>query len=154
MLNAYTKLPSIRDHSTMKTSKRASSIFKISGIGQAPSKDFFSLTVVNNSIIWRTWRTTLRNEKTSPSETVQSWQEFTDTSNGVRLQGEIRRVFGNDILSRVNSLVSQCWLTYMKSDILVEIFVWLDVLDVVRLAQVRYVYLFHNWWETLTNIDK
>ncbi|CAH3145117.1 unnamed protein product [Porites lobata] len=120
----------------MKTSKRASSIFEISGIGQAPSKDFFSLTVVNNSIIWRTWRISLRNEKTSPSETVQSWQEFTDTSNGVRLQGEIRRVFGNDILSRVNSLVSQCWLTYMKSDILVEIFVWLDVLDVVRLAQV------------------
>ena len=154
MLNAYTKQPSIRDHSTMKTSKRVSSIFEISGIGQAPSKDFFSLTVVNNSIIWRTWRITLRNEKTSPSETVQSWQEFTDTSNGVRLQGEIRRVFGNDILSRVNSLVSQCWLTYMKSDILVEIFVWLDVLDVVRLAQVRYVYLFHNWWETLTNIDK
>ena len=144
MLNGYMKQPSIRDHSTMKTSKRVSSIFEISGIGQAPSKDFFSLTVVNNSIIWRTWRITLRNEKTSPSETVQSWQEFTDTSNGVRLQGEIRRVFGNDIISRVNSLVTQCWLPYMKSDILVEIFVWLDVLDVVRLAQVRYVYLLHN----------
>lgn len=154
MLNAYAKQPSIRDHSIMKASKRASSIFEISGIGQAPSKDFFFLTVVSNSIIWRSWRITLRNEKTSPSETVQSWQEFTDTSNGVRLQGEIRRVFGTDILSRVNSLVSQCRLPYMKSDILVEIFVCLDVLDVVRLAQVRYLYLFHNWWETFTNVDK
>lgn len=138
MLNAYTKQPSIRDHSTMKTSKRASSIFEISGIGQAPSKDFFSLTVVNNSIIWRSWRITLRNEKTSPSETVQSWLEFTDTSNGLRLQGEIRRLFGNEKLSRVISLVTQCWLPYIKSDILVEIFVCLDVLDIVRLAQVRY----------------
>lgn len=138
MLNAYTKQPSIRDHSTMKTSKRASSIFEISGIGQAPSKDFFSLTVVNNSVIWRSWRITLRNEKTSPSETVQSWQEFTDTSNGLRLQGEIRRLFGNEKLSRVISLVTQCWLPYIKSDILVEIFVCLDFLDIVRLAQVRY----------------
>ena len=138
MINAYTKQPCIRDHSTMKTSKRASSIFEISGIGQAPSKDFFSLIVVNNSIIWRSWRITLRNEKTSPSETVQSWQEFTDTSNGLRLQGEIRRLFGNEKLSRVISLVTQCWLPYIKSDILVEIFVCLDVLDIVRLAQVRY----------------
>ena len=72
-----------------------------------------------------------------PSETIQSWHEFVDTSSGVGLQGEIRRVFGDDTVSYVLSLVTQSWLPYMKSDMLVEIFVRLDVLDIARLAQVR-----------------
>lgn len=124
-------------HDIMKTSKNANKIFETSRLGQAPSKDFFSLSVVKDSIIWRSWRVTLRNDKSLPSETIQSWHEFVDTSSGVGLQGEIRRVFGDDTVSYVLSLVTQSWLPYMKSDMLVEIFVRLDILDIARLAQVR-----------------
>lgn len=128
----------------MKASKNTNTIFEKSGVGQAPSKDFFALSVVNDSVIWRSWRITLRSDKSMPSETIQSWHEFVDTSNGARLQGEIRRVFGTDTWSYVLSLVTQSWLPNLKSDILVEIIVRLDLHDIACLAQVRYWYLFHR----------
>lgn len=127
-----------RKNGVMKTSKRADIIFEKSGVGQAPSKDFFSLCVEKDSVIWRSWRITLRSDTSLPSETTQSWQEFADTSNGVWLQSEIRRVLGADTLNYVLSLVTQSWLPFLKSDTLIEIIVRLDLLDIARLAQVRY----------------
>lgn len=135
--NYFTVVPQ-----TMKTAIK-DKIFEISGVGQAPSKDFFSLTVTRKSVIWRSWRITLRSNKSLPSETIQSWHEFINNSDGTRLQGEIRRVFGVETLNHVLSMVTQTWLPYLKSDILVEILVKLDLSDIVRLAQVRYLYLLH-----------
>ena len=92
---------------------------------------------MKDTIAWRTWKITLRSNKSLPSETIQSWQDFEGTSNGKRLQSEIRRVFGADTLNYVLSLVTQSWLPYLKSDITVEILVQLDLPDIARLAQVR-----------------
>ncbi|KAL9987420.1 hypothetical protein ACROYT_G001723 [Oculina patagonica] len=111
-------------------------MFETSGVGQAPSKDFFSLIVMPESVIWRTWKITLRSNKSLPSETIQLKHVFTADSSGTRLQGEIRRVFGEETLNYVLSLVTQSWLPYLKSDILIEILVQLDLLDIARLAQV------------------
>ena len=122
----------------MKTSKYADIIFEKSGVGQAPSKDFFSLSVTKDLVIWRSWRITSRSDAQLPSETIQSWQEFcVDSSNGVWLQSEIRRVLGADTLSYVFSLVTQSWLPFLRSDVLIEIIVRLDLLDIARLAQVQ-----------------
>lgn len=120
----------------MKTAN-SDKILETSSVGQAPSKDFFSLIVRKDSIVWRTWKITLRSNKSLPSETTQSWQGFEGSSSGKRLQSEIRRVFGTDILNYVLSVVTQSWLPYLKNDIMVEILVQLDLLDIARLAQVR-----------------
>lgn len=120
----------------MKTAN-CDKIFETSRVGQAPSKDFFSLIVMKDSVVWRTWRITLRSNRSLPSETIQSWQDFEGNSSGKRLQSEIRRVFGTDTLNYVLSLVTQSWLPYLKSDIMVEILVQLDLPDIARLAQVR-----------------
>ena len=112
-------------------------IFETSGVGQAPSKDFFHLTVTRESVIWRSWRITLRSNKSLPGETIQSWDEFVNNSGGTRLQGEIERVFGVETLNIVLAIVTQAWLPYLKSDILVKILVRLDLRDIMRLAQVR-----------------
>lgn len=127
----------------MKTAIR-DKIFETSGVGQAPSKDFFHLTVTRESIIWRSWRITLRSNKSLPGETTHSWDEFVNNSKGTRLQGEIRRVFGVETLNIVLAMVTQTWLPYLKSDILTEILVRLDLRDIIRLAQVRYLKLL--WW--------
>jgi len=119
----------------MKTAN-SDKIFETSSVGLAPSKDFFSLIVMKDTIAWRTWKITLRSNKSLPSETIQSWQDFEGTSNGKRLQSEIRRVFGADTLNYVLSLVTQSWLPYLKSDITVEILVQLDLPDIARLSQV------------------
>lgn len=111
-------------------------IFETSGMGQAPSKDFFHLTVTRESIIWRSWRITLRSNKSLPGETTHSWDEFVNDSKGTWLQGEIRRVFGVETLNIVLAMVTQTWLPYLKSDILTEILVRLDLRDIMRLAQV------------------
>ena len=130
------KIPTRRQVIGMKTAN-SDKIFETSSVGLAPSKDFFSLIVMKDTIAWRTWKITLRSNKSLPSETIQSWQDFEGTSNGKRLQSEIRRVFGADILNYVLSLVTQSWLPYLKSDITVEILVQLDLPDIARLAQVR-----------------
>lgn len=130
------KIPTRRQVIGMKTAN-SDKIFETSSVGLAPSKDFFSLIVMKDTIAWRTWKITLRSNKSLPSETIQSWQDFEGTSNGKRLQSEIRRVFGADTLNYVLSLVTQSWLPYLKSDITVEILVQLDLPDIARLAQVR-----------------
>lgn len=130
------KIPARRQLIGMKTAN-SDKIFETSSVGLAPSKDFFSLIVMKDTIAWRTWKITLRSNKSLPSETIQSWQDFEGTSNGKRLQSEIRRVFGADTLNYVLSLVTQSWLPYLKSDITVEILVQLDLPDIARLAQVR-----------------
>ena len=122
----------------MKTAK-SDKIFETSGVGQAPSKDFFSLIVMRESVVWRTWKITLRSNKSLPSETIQSWHDFIANSSGTRLQSEIRRVFGDETLNYALSLVTQSWLPYLKSGILVKILIQLDLLDIARLAQVRYL---------------
>ena len=124
----------------MKTAIR-DKIFETSGVGQAPSKDFFHLTVTRESIIWRSWRITLRSNKSLPGETTHSWDKFVNDSKGTWLQGEIRRVFGVETLNIVLAMVTQTWLPYLKSDILTEILVRLDLRDIMRLAQVRYLKL-------------
>ena len=130
-----TKTLNIR-RQVMKTTS-SDKMFETSSVGQAPSKDFFSLIVMKDSVVWRTWKITLRSNKSLPSETIQSWQDFEGNSNGKRLQSEIRRVFGTDTLNYVLSLVTHSWLPNLKSDIMVEILVQLDLLDIARLAQVR-----------------
>ena len=126
----------------MKTAN-SEKIFETSSVGQAPSKDFFSLIVRKDSVVWRTWKITLRCNKSLPSEAIQSWKDFEGSSSGKRLQSEIQRVFGTDTLKYVLSLVTQSWLPYLKSDIMVEILVQLDLVDIARLAQVRL--LFHRY---------
>ena len=126
----------------MKTLKSADIIFEKTGVGQAPSKDFFSLSIGKDVIIWRSWRITFRSDKSSPSETAQSWHDFADASHGASLQSEIRRVLGSDTLNYVLSLVTQSWLPFLKSDILIEIIVLLDLHDIVQLAQVSRYWCF------------
>lgn len=120
----------------MKTAN-SDNIFETSSVGQAPSKDFFSLIVRKDSVVWRTWKITLRCDKSLPSEAIQSWKDFESSSSGKRLQSEIQRVFGTDTLKYVLSLVTQSWLPYLKNDVMVEILVQLDLIDIARLAQVR-----------------
>lgn len=120
----------------MKTAN-SDKIFETSSVGQAPSKDFFSLIVRKDSVVWRSWKITLRCNKSLPSEAIQSWKDFEGNSSGKRLQSEIQRVFGTDTLNYVLSLVTQSWLPYLKSEIMIEILVQLDLLDIARLAQVR-----------------
>ena len=123
-------------HQVMKTAN-SDKIFETSSVGQAPSKDFFSLIVRKDSVVWRSWKITLRCNKSLPSEAIQSWKDFEGSSRGKRLQSEIQRVFGTDTLNYVLSLVTQSWLPYLKSEIMIEILVQLDLFDIARLAQVR-----------------
>lgn len=125
-------------HGNMKTSKRADLIFEKSGLAKAPSKDFFSLSILKEFVVWRSWRITLRNNTSLPSETIQSWRQFVHSSDGARLQSEIKRVFGEDTVSYVLSLAAQSWLPFLRNDILVEIIAQLDLHEIGRLAQVRF----------------
>ncbi|XP_068740811.1 F-box only protein 36-like [Montipora capricornis] len=125
-----------RESDHIKTINRSKVIFEKSGLGQAPSKDFFFLSVVQDSIIWRSWRITLRSDTSLPNETIQPWGVFVDSFDGKRLQEEIKRVFGVDTLNNVLSLVTKSWLPFLRSDILVEIILCLDLPDIVQLSQV------------------
>lgn len=117
--------------------KRSKVLFETSGLGQAPSKDFYFLSVVTNSIVWRSWRITLRNDTSLPSETVQPWRTFVDSSEGKRLQEEVKRVFGVDTLNYILALVTRSWMLFLRSDVLIEIVVHLDLRDIVELSQVK-----------------
>lgn len=119
--------------------KRFKVLFETSGLGQAPSKDFYFLSVVTNSIVWRSWRITLRNDTSLPSETIQPWRTFVDSSEGKRLQEEVKRVFGVDTLNYILALVTRSWMPFLRSDVLIEIIVHLDLRDIVQLSQVKYV---------------
>lgn len=118
---------------------RSKVLFETSGLGQAPSKDFYYLSVVKDSIVWRSWRITLRNDTSLPSETIQPWRTFVDSSEGKRLQEEVKRVFGVDTLNYILALVTRSWMPFLRSDVLVEIILHLDLRDIVQLSQVKYV---------------
>lgn len=118
---------------------RSKVLFKTSGLGQAPSKDFYYLSVVKDSIVWRSWRITLRNDTSLPSETIQPWRTFVDSSEGKRLQEEVKRVFGVDTLNYILALVTRSWMPFLRSDVLVEIILHLDLRDIAQLSQVKYV---------------
>lgn len=117
--------------------KRSKVLFETSGLGQAPSKDFYYLSVVKDSIVWRSWRITLRNDTSLPSETIQPWRTFVDSSEGKRLQEEVKRVFGVDTLNYILALVTRSWMPFLRSDVLVEIILHLDLRDIVQLSQVK-----------------
>ncbi|XP_067016375.1 uncharacterized protein [Acropora muricata] len=86
--------------------------------------------------VWRSWRITLRNDTSLPSETVQPWRTFVDSSEGKRLQEEVKRVFGVDTLNYILALVTRSWMPFLRSDVLIEIIVHLDLRDIVQLSQV------------------
>ncbi|EDO33681.1 predicted protein [Nematostella vectensis] len=101
----------------------------------SPSKDFHQLIVQDGEVLWRTWRISARKDQRyiPPSQRRVPWEDFDDDA---LTQMDIHRVFGDDTLRLVHSLVCGDWLVRLPSNTVVHIASYLDLIDVSRLGSV------------------
>ncbi|XP_042342133.1 F-box only protein 36a [Plectropomus leopardus] len=127
-------------------------LFKISGQGPPPSKDFFQLLITKTEVIWSRWQISVQHvgRATAPEELKISHHDFLDHKT---LQRQIGAVFGQRILEYTRSLC-QGKLDYLErlpDDILLQILSYLELKDIAQLAQVskrfRKVCNSERFWE-------
>lgn len=101
----------------------------------SPSKDFHQLLVTENQVILRTWRISIRKDQRyiPPSQRKVPIEEFDDDS---LLQTDINRIFGEDTLRLVHSIVCKDWLARLPQNVLIHLLSFLDLVDIARLGSV------------------
>ena len=116
--------------------RQVEKVFTASGQAPSPSKDFFELIVAKDRVIWRAWRIKYKNHRMiMPSEECVSYDEFQDDN---RIQTEIFRNLGDDVLQVSLGYVSREWIARLPSSVLRNIAAHLSIKDVTVLSQVRW----------------
>ncbi|KAK7945347.1 hypothetical protein WMY93_001075 [Mugilogobius chulae] len=109
-------------------------LFEISGNAPAPNKTYYYLAVTKSEVIWRWWTISLRAvyRNARPGEVKESHEEMLkDTS----LQGEIRTVFGRDVLDYAKCLCQGQfnYLEHLPDALLLHILGFLELEEVGQL---------------------
>ncbi|XP_065060049.1 F-box only protein 36-like [Rhopilema esculentum] len=108
-------------------------VFTASGQAPSPSKDFFELIIAKDRVIWRAWRIKYKNHRMiMPSEECISYDEFQDDN---RIQTEIFRNLGDDVLQVSLGYVSREWIARLPSSVLRNIAAYLSIKDITVLSQ-------------------
>ncbi|XP_014677852.1 PREDICTED: F-box only protein 36-like [Priapulus caudatus] len=119
----------------------------------APSKDFCQLYITtNDEVIWRWWKISLRNEeKLYPGELKDNYEDFLDDE---RIQNEIKRVFGNNMLEYVKGLVEGHidYLCRLPRRALLHVVSLLDLPDISKIAQTSKQFQEICWSDDLWSI--
>lgn len=110
-------------------------LFEKTGQAPSPSKDFHQLLVTENLVILRTWRISVRKDQRyiPPSQRKVPLEEFDEDTT---LQTDISRIFGEETLRLVYSIVCKDWLARLPKNILIRIASFLDLVDIARLGSV------------------
>lgn len=115
-------------------------LLDMSSQAPAPSKDYVNMKVTMTDFQWRVWKISPQclkpDSRVSPSETVCSLNDFL---HDLDLQGEVKRVFGHNLLEYVKNLCDGKYnfLDRLKRSIQIYITSFLELEDVARLAQVN-----------------
>ena len=133
-------------------------LFEKTGQAPSPTKDFHQLLVTESQIILRTWRISLRKDQRyiPPTQRKVLRGEFDEDT---LLQADISRIFGEDTLRVVHSIVCQDWLARLPRRVLIRIAIMLDLIDITNLGSVcrslRKVCSSDELWEKIymTNCD-
>lgn len=110
-------------------------LFERTGQAPSPSKDFHQLLVTENLVILRTWRISVRKDQRyiPPSQRKVPLEEFDED---ITLQTDISRIFGEETLRLVHSIVCKDWLARLPKNVLIRIASFLDLVDIARLGSV------------------
>lgn len=110
-------------------------LFEKTGQAPSPSKDFHQLLVTENLVILRTWRISVRKDQRyiPPSQRKVPLEEFDED---ITLQTDISRIFGEETLRLVHSIVCKDWLARLPKNVLIRIASFLDLVDIARLGSV------------------
>ncbi|XP_019634735.1 PREDICTED: F-box only protein 36-like [Branchiostoma belcheri] len=103
----------------------------------APSKDYCQLLITTKEVIWRWWRITLRKgdeRRCFPGEIRESHDDFL---NDDRVQGDVRRVFGEPTLEHALGLCRGHvdFITRVPKPMLIFLVSYLELEDISQLAQ-------------------
>ena len=119
--------------------KPVEKVFTATGQAPSPSKDFFELVVAKDRIIWRVWRIKYKNHRMiMPSEDTLSYEDYQYDG---RVQTEIDKNLGDDVLQISLAYASKQWLARMPMKVLLQIASYLTVKDISSLAQVRFGFI-------------
>ncbi|XP_074545435.1 F-box only protein 36b [Halichoeres trimaculatus] len=126
-------------------------LFEISGMGPAPIKTFYYLSVTKSLIIWRWWKISLRtvDRRTKPGELKESYQDFLDDP---QLQSEVCMVFGRHILQYSKALCQGQfdYLERLPDSLLLYIMSYLELEDADQLGRTsrrfRKLYCSEEFW--------
>ena len=110
-------------------------LFEKTGQAPSPSKDFHQLLVTENLVILRTWRISVRKDQRyiPPSQRKVPLEEFDEDTT---LQTDVSRIFGEETLRLVHSIVCKDWLARLPKNVLIRIASFLDLVDIARLGSV------------------
>lgn len=110
-------------------------LYERRGQAPSPSKDYHQLKVTEDSVIFGTWRISLRKDSVGKSPT-QNKLTYEDFYYDTQVSSAIRHIFGEDVLQYVEGLVHGDWIIRMDRPILNRIILYLDLADVFRLSLV------------------
>ena len=117
-------------------------VFTATGQAPSPSKDFFELVVAKDRIIWRAWRIKYKNHRTiMPSEDTLTYEDYQYDG---RVQTEVNRNLGDDVLQISLAYASKQWLSRMPMGVLLKIASFLTVRDICNMSQVSLSYVTKN----------
>ena len=109
-------------------------VFTATGQAPSPSKDFFELVVAKDRIIWRAWRIKYKNHKSiMPSEDCLTFEDYQYDG---RVQTEVTKNLGDDVLQISLAYASRQWLSRMPMGVLLKIFSFLAIKDICSMSQV------------------
>jgi len=112
-------------------------VFTATGQAPSPSKDFFELVVAKDRIIWRAWRIKYKNHKSiMPSEDCLTFEDYQYDG---RVQTEVTKNLGDDVLQISLAYASRQWLSRMPMGVLLKIFSFLAIKDICSMSQVSSV---------------
>ena len=109
-------------------------IYTATGQAPSPSKDFFELVVAKDRIIWRAWRIKYKNHRTiMPSEDSLTYEDYQYDG---RVQTEVNRNLGDDVLQISLAYASKQWLSRMPMRVLLKIASFLTIKEICNMSQV------------------
>lgn len=114
--------------------KPVEKVFTATGQAPSPSKDFFELVVAKDRIIWRVWRIKYKNHRMiMPSEDCLTYEDYQYDG---RVQSEINKNLGDDVLQISLGYASKQWLARVPMGVLLRIVTHLTIKDLTNLSQV------------------
>lgn len=120
--------------------KPVEKVFTATGQAPSPSKDFFELVVAKDRIIWRVWRIKYKNHRMiMPSEDCLTYEDYQYDG---RVQSEINKNLGDDVLQISLGYASKQWLARVPMGVLLRIVTHLTIKDLTNLSQVNHLRFF------------
>lgn len=145
---AKQKGPQVSKTKVMRN-KPIEKVYTATGQAPSPSKDFFELVVAKDRVIWRVWRIKYKNHRMiMPSEDCLTYEDYQYDG---KVQSEIDKNLGDDVLQISLGYASKQWLARMPMKVLLRIISYITIKDFCNLSQVNFScwFLLTEWcsWE-------